>query len=160
MYAAKHGHLDPKSIPPCADSLRQHSLRACYQVYIWRQSLESHPVVPSPIGFGWDQNVEGDFIISWNNVNPAPDEVLEMMFCTCTRKCVRGSCPCVDNSLKCTDACSKQNCDNFQSNEEFIQLDDDKYEYEDDDGYDEEYSDYENEEETDDDEDSDDNVFM
>ena len=39
MYAAKHGHLDPKMIPPCADSLRQHSLRACYQVYIWRNSL-------------------------------------------------------------------------------------------------------------------------
>ena len=30
MYAAKHGHLDPKSIPPCADSLRQHSLHASY----------------------------------------------------------------------------------------------------------------------------------
>ena len=53
-------------------------------------------------------------------MNPAPDEVLEMMFCTCSRKCVRGSCPCVDNSLKCTDACTNHSCDNFQSNEEII----------------------------------------
>jgi len=51
-------------------------------------------------------------------VNPAPDEVLEMMFCMCLKKCVRGSCPCVDNSLKCTDACTNHECDNFQSNEE------------------------------------------
>ena len=117
MYATKHGHLDPKSIPPCADSLRQHSLRASYQVHIWRKLLDSHPIISSPIGFGW--------VVSWNNVNPAPDEVLEMMFCTCSRKCVRGSCPCVDNSLKCTDACTNHSCDNFQSNEEINQDDDD-----------------------------------
>ena len=169
MYAAKHGHLDPKSIPPCADSLRQHSLRASYQVHIWRKSLESHPIIPSPIGFGWDQNEEGDFIVSWNNVNPAPDEVLEMMFCTCSRKCVRGSCPCVDNSLKCTDACTNHSCDNFQSNEEIIinQDDDDD---DDDDRHDEsdtessyEDSDVESDEEGEDDDDDDDeceNVFI
>ena len=129
IYAAKHGHLDPKSIPPCADSLRQHSLRACYQVHIWRKSLESYPTIPSPVSFGWDQNEDGDFVISWNNVNPAPDEVLEMMFCTCMKKCVRGSCQCVDNSLQCTDACVKHDCDNFQSTK-------DAFEYEDSDGFD------------------------
>lgn len=80
--------------------------------------MQSHPIIPSPVDFGWDQNDEGDLTISWNKVNPAPDEVLEMMFCTCLKKCVRGSCPCVDNSLKCTDACTNHECDNFQSNEE------------------------------------------
>ncbi len=154
MYAAKHGHLDPKSIPPCADSLRQHSMRASYQVYIWRKSLESHPVIPSPVEFGWDEDEEGNLVISWNNVNPAPDEVLEMMFCTCPRKCERGSCPCADNSLKCTDACTNQNCDNFQSNEDFNSVED---EYEDDDDFndesEDEETDYESEIETDEDED-------
>ena len=62
MYAAKHGHLDPKSIPPCADSLRQHSLRACYQVHIWIKSLESYPTIPSTVSFGWDQIEDGDFV--------------------------------------------------------------------------------------------------
>ena len=114
-YAAKHSHLDPKSIPPRADSLRQHKLRALYQVHIWRKSLESHPQIRSPIDFGWDQNEDGHFVIAWNKVNPAPDEVLEMMFCTCVKKCVLGSCPCVDNSLKCTNACLNHDCENFQS---------------------------------------------
>ena len=113
LYAAKQGRLDPKSIPPCSDSLRMHAARATYQVYIWRNCLESHPDIPSPVGFGWDQNDSGDFIIKWNTVNPAPDEVLDMMFCSCPRKCIAGSCPCIDNSLCCTDACTKQNCENF-----------------------------------------------
>ena len=106
---------------------------------------------------GWDQNEEGDFTILWNNVNPAPDEVLDMMFCTCTKKCERGSCPCVDNSLKCTDACTKQNCENFQD----FELDND--DFEDEDGFDEEINDedtdYESEEESDENEDFDD-VFI
>ena len=55
----------------------------------------------------------GDFIIQWNTVNPASDEVLDMMFCSCPMKCIAGSCSCVDNSLNCTDACTKQNCANF-----------------------------------------------
>ena len=52
-----------------------------------------------------------------------------MMFCTCMKKCVRGSCQCVDNSLQCTDACVKHDCDNFQSTK-------DAFEYEDSDGFD------------------------
>ena len=79
LYAAKQGRLDPKSIPPCSDSLRMHAARATYQVYIWRNCLESHPDIPSPVGFGWDQNDSGDFIIKWNTVNPAPDEVLDVL---------------------------------------------------------------------------------
>ena len=113
LYAAKQGHLDPKSIPPCSDSLRMHAARATYQVYVWRNCLKRHPEIPSPVGFGWDQNEIGDFMIKWNTVNPAPDEVLDMMYCSCPRKCIAGSCPCVDNLLNCTDACTKQNCENF-----------------------------------------------
>ena len=32
--------------PPCSDSLRMHAERATYQVYIWRNCLESHPDIP------------------------------------------------------------------------------------------------------------------
>ena len=43
-------------------------------------------------------------------VPPASDEILELMFSTCSRKCTVGSCPCIDNSLMCTDACTKKDC--------------------------------------------------
>ena len=107
--------------------------------------MQSHPIIPSPVDFGWDRNDEGDITISWNKANPAPDEVLEMMFCTCLKKCFPGSCPCVDNSLKSTDACTNHECDNFQSNEEPAE------EYEID--YDDDDDEFENE--TDEDEESD-----
>ena len=69
--------------------------------------------IPSPVGFGWELNDDDSYVISWNTVNPAPDEVLDLMFCSCPKKCVADSCPCVQNNLKCTDACVKQNCENF-----------------------------------------------
>ena len=53
--------------------------------------------------------------MKWNNANPAPDEVPELMFCTCPRKCFRDTCPCVGNGLPCTDACVKQECENYVS---------------------------------------------
>ena len=62
------------------------------------------------------------------------------MFCTCVKKCVLGSCPCVDNSLKCTDACFNHDCDSFQSeveeNCEYDEFSDDDDDDENDDGYD------------------------
>ena len=75
-----------------------------------------------------------------------------MMFCTCVKKCVLGSCPCVDNSLKCNDVCFNHDCENFQSEaeenckyDEFSDHDDDDENddgYDDDDQIDDEYDDF------------------
>ena len=92
LYAAKKGRVDPRLIPPCFDSLKIHFARAMYQVHIWRNCLVGHPDIPSPVGRGWDLNENRDFVIKWNSINPAPDEILNMMFCSCSRKCVSGSC--------------------------------------------------------------------
>ena len=43
-----------------------------------------------------------------------------------------GSCPCIDNSLMCTDARTKQYCDNIMVVEEVIEID---YESDDDNEY-------------------------
>ena len=50
--------------------------------------------------------------IKQNKVNPAPDEVPELIFCTCPRKCFRDTCPCVDNSVPCINPYVKQECEN------------------------------------------------
>ena len=34
-----------------------------------------------------------------------------------------GSCPCIDNSLMCSDVCTKQDCDNIMVVEEAIEID-------------------------------------
>lgn len=118
MYSSRQGKMEAKSIPPCSDSLQLHASRACYQSFIWRQCLIGKPIVPSPVGHGWEINEDEALSICWNTVKPAPEEILELMFCTCKKECVGGSCPCVDNMLSCTDACTKQECNNFADNED------------------------------------------
>ena len=117
-YSAKQGRLEARCLPPCSDSLKLHVNRACYQAYIWRKCLENSPEIPSPVGLGWDEDENGNLKIKWNTILPAPEEILELMFCSCSRKCSPGSCPCIDNSLPCTDACLNQNCENIPINEE------------------------------------------
>ena len=93
------------------------------------------PEIPSPVGNGWELG-EGDFIfIKWNHVKPAPDEVLQLIFCTCPRKCVPDGCPSVDNGLQCADACVKEDCGNYlyfsgdidYIESDFLSSDDDKH---------------------------------
>ena len=69
--------------------------------------------LPHPVNFGWEEDDDGNLEMRWNTVLPASEEILELMFCSCTKQCVAGKCPCIDNGLFCTDACKKKNCDNF-----------------------------------------------
>ena len=112
LYFPRQRKLEAKSISPCFDSLKLHSRRAVYQSHIWRKSLVVNPETPTLIGNGWELDENDSVCIKWNNVNPAPDEVLELMFCTYSRNCVRDTCPCVDNGPQCTDAYVKQECEN------------------------------------------------
>ena len=132
LYSSRQGKLEARSIPPCLDSLQLHSRRAAYQSHVWRNCLIAKPEIPTPIGNGWELDENNSISIKWNNVSPAPDEVLELMFCTCPRKC--GSCPCVDNGLYCTDACVKQECENYVLNDsdtdyesDYLSSDDEDY---------------------------------
>ncbi|KAG0711428.1 hypothetical protein GWK47_020627 [Chionoecetes opilio] len=55
MFCAKKGQIESGQLPPCEDSLMQHTLRANYQAAIWRRSLENLPDVPAPsAGHGWE----------------------------------------------------------------------------------------------------------
>ena len=49
----------------------------------------------------------------------APDEILELMLCTCSRKYNLGSCSRIGNSLMCTDTSSKQDWNNAMVVEEW-----------------------------------------
>ena len=69
--------------------------------------------IPSPIGNGYELGEKESISIKWNIVNPAADEVLELMLCTCSRNCVQGKFPCVDNGILCTEACANQEYEKF-----------------------------------------------
>lgn len=48
---------DVENIPPTEDALQLHTLHAVYQAgYIWRQSLQKDPQLPSPNAYGWNKD--------------------------------------------------------------------------------------------------------
>ena len=63
----------------------------------------------------------------WNNVKPALEKVLHLIYCSCPRKCIRHSYPYIENSLACTDLCVKQDCENYFSPDDLCESEFDSY---------------------------------
>ena len=115
---------------------------ACYQTAVWKRSLDAKPEIPSPIGKGWIQD-KGDataLAIDWMESLPAPDAVLELMSCSCTRVCKDSQCKCIANGLRCTEMYRLTSCSNMQPDEEpeAVVDNEDDFDYESD-GEDERY---------------------
>ncbi len=43
---------------------------------------------------------------------PAPQAILDLLACNCSKKCVLLNCECLANGLKCTDMCRLPDCEN------------------------------------------------
>ena len=83
-----------------------------YVTAIIKRSLDCYPDIPDPNGYGWTTSEEGISIV-WMLRSPAPDEILELVSCTCAKtKCSTQACVCKNNGLKCTDLCGCKNCEN------------------------------------------------
>ena len=112
LHCAKGGKIDPDALPPCQSSLRLHVSRSNYQAAIWRRALEACPEVPSPVGHGWTVDETNSLSYEWLGSKPAPEEVLDLMSCTCRRRCAVETCCCLKAGLKCTEMCSVT-CENM-----------------------------------------------
>ena len=125
LFCSKNGEMESFQLPPCKDSLQKHTLRANYQAGIWKRCLQQHPKIPSSVGMGWKlQQVEEreELQFDWMDGKPAPDAVLELLACRCTRSCKLPSCVCLANGLKCTDICTLKECQNQVEGDEEIDL--------------------------------------
>jgi len=94
IFCARKGEVESWQLPPCSSSLLNHSKRANYQCAIWKRSLEAFPFIPSPVGYGWSLE-NGELHIDWSTAAPAPEIVMELLSCTCTRQCSAETCTCV-----------------------------------------------------------------
>ncbi|KAK3754209.1 hypothetical protein QZH41_003313 [Actinostola sp. cb2023] len=66
-----------ETLPPISDSVRQHIMRANYQTYVWRKSLDAMQDLPPPEGHGWkieDSTLKPMFMTK----EPAPKSLLEL----------------------------------------------------------------------------------
>ncbi|KAK3879872.1 hypothetical protein Pcinc_015598 [Petrolisthes cinctipes] len=111
LFCAKIGGAESSQLPPCRDCLFLHAQRANFQAAIWRRCLEPKPNVPSPIEHGWTEE-DGKLNILWMRSAPAPEVVLELLSCKCSRVCKLPDCKCLVNGLACTDMCKLQTCTN------------------------------------------------
>ncbi|KAK5859272.1 hypothetical protein PBY51_003352 [Eleginops maclovinus] len=118
LFCARRGEAESSQLPPCKDCLFMYAMRANYQAAIWRRSLKTQPSVPDPKESGWTTDDEGKLAIEWMSGLPAPDAVLQLLTCKCTRSCKLPECTCLTNGLKCTDMCKLQTCSNQPSEEE------------------------------------------
>ena len=125
LFCSKNGEMESFQLPSCKDSLQKHTLRANYQAGIWKRCLQQHPTIPSPAGMGWElQQVEEreELPFDWMDGKPAPDAVLKLLACRCTRSCKLPSCVCLANGLKCADICTLKECQNQVEGDEEMDL--------------------------------------
>lgn len=114
LFCSRKGETESHQLPPCKDSLTKHVQRANFQAAIWKRSLQADPQTPSPVGNGWKIE-SGHLAIDWMDGLPAPQAVLDLLSCKCTRTCKLPSCVCLMNGLKCTDMCRLRDCANQAS---------------------------------------------
>ena len=107
MHCAKGGKIEPEELPSCRSSLKLHVTWVNYQVGIWQRGILPCPGIPYPNNYGWQ--VAGSSIdIRWLGSKPAPEEVLELISCTCKTSCSTSDCSRIAAGIKCADVCTLQ----------------------------------------------------
>ena len=97
LFCVRRENIESIQLPPCADCLCMHTLRANYQAAVCKHRLQSRPVIPCPTSHGWNQDGTR-VVIQWISWRPAPASVLELLSCSCTRSCALPCCSCLANS--------------------------------------------------------------
>ena len=108
-------------LPPCRDALQLYVKQSNYQAAVWRSALFGQPSLPSPHGHGWLVDaVAADrdpaVSIEWIRELTAPQQLLELISCSCKTVSQSRRCSCVSNSLKCTNV-SHCSCENLGEND-------------------------------------------
>ena len=94
-----------KRIPPTYDALEQHVKRAAFQGgFIWINTLEKQPELPSPCDWGWRKDDSGLYEPHWTNLPDASKACKELISCKCKKGCKKG-CKCKKADLQCTQLC-------------------------------------------------------
>ena len=111
-HAFKSGKFEEELLPPNTDSLRMHINCAAYQCHIWRNATLPDFNTRSFTEHGWVIDKDGVVYVKWMNLPPAPESILELVNCKCTKGCGNNRCSCRKSSLECTELCKCHDCQN------------------------------------------------
>ena len=115
---------EAEKLPPTLESLRQTILRAHYQALIWQNDLVPNPIVPPPEKYGWKKD-GGTHVPISSELPAAPDAVVQLVRCSCSKSKCSSSCSCRRNNMNCTEMCECEGdldvCRNvFNLNTDFV----------------------------------------
>ena len=129
MFCAKKGEIESHQLPPSKGLFGEtctmcklsgcnmekvfgagpKDTKPCWQrLEVGKRCLEQDPRTPSPVGRGWRlESEEGteQLVVHWTEGQPAPEAVVNLLACSCPRRCELPKCVCLSNGLRCTDQC-------------------------------------------------------
>ena len=95
-FCTKGAMPESHQLPPTQDAFHWPLQRAHYKALTWKSALQCDSIIPSPEGYGWTVSAQNHLQIYWTSLPPAPDAVLNMISCACTKsKCAAGGCSCL-----------------------------------------------------------------
>lgn len=119
--ATAKSFVTPERLPPTSSATQFHSLRVYYQVMVWMGMANGM----NPTDWGWREETH-QLIPRMTEWKAAPDKLLKVIHCNCSKGCQTSRCSCRRYGLPCTAACGPcqtDNCDN-PSNTQEIDIED------------------------------------
>ena len=103
-----------KSLPPTNEALEMNIKRAHYTAILWNESVSGCMPNMDPCQFGWEIVNKSLMPIKLpNDVDVAPQEVLEMTRCKCSSSgCRTKQCSCQQAGMFCSELCGCKDCKN------------------------------------------------
>ena len=106
-----------EKLPPTRATLLPALKRANYQAMIWFNDIQARPVLPSPVGHGWIMQ-DNRLVPVMCDLPCAPDFIIQLVRCSCTKNRCVPPCKCASVQLVCTEMCSCNGdetcCDNVK----------------------------------------------
>ena len=107
-----HSKFNIAVLPPTSAAAEQHSLRTYFQVQTWMDNDLN------PLDWGWEKK-NGQYMPIMTTQNPAPDELMRLIACNCTKnQCHTLRCECKRSGLKCTVMCGRCQGDSCSNSSE------------------------------------------
>ena len=94
-----------ETLPPTQDALSLHLTRAHYQTTVWKQSLETHPQLPSPTSYGW--HMKDGMLVPHLTKAPVQARCFGLTICGCIESgsAVTGSVDVEKSGIFCSGVC-------------------------------------------------------
>ena len=66
-------------LPPCRRSLEVHIMRSNYVAYMWRNAHVPHLQLPTAVGNGWMEAVDGFITVQWTKGELLPEQLVDVL---------------------------------------------------------------------------------